>query len=376
MKFIAKREQLLKPLQYAIGLASRRHTIPILTNILIISSNQSILITATDLDMELSIEINSVIIDIPGKITVSARKFFDIIRALPEGSEIVVISNNEMKVNIFCGRSKFTLISLSPADFPTIEDLFFNKSLKISRSSLRKLIENTHFAMAQQDVRYYLNGLLLELYDSVLKLVATDGHRLAIQKSDIEINQLELEKTCMIIPRKVILEILRILSSSNNIGNTEQILVLLSKSHIRLKIGFISLTSKVIDGQFPDYEQVIPSSGYILLTDANILKNALARASIILKDKINSYGTRLRLNGNVLTVYARNLDQEEVEEEVEVQYNGIPIEISFNVSYLLDALGALKNEVVKITLNDSESSCLIEGNSEYSCKHIIMPMRL
>ncbi|HRD64575.1 MAG TPA: DNA polymerase III subunit beta [Candidatus Competibacter sp.] len=366
MKLEAKREQLLKPLQHVIGAVERRQTLPILSNVLLTARERELTLTATDLEVELSVRAE-LPVDTPGDITLPARKLHDILRALPEDGTVTLSVEGE-KATVRCGRSRFTLVTLPAIDFPTLEDLPFGGAICLAQGTLRNLIERTHFAMAQQDVRYYLNGLLLEVGPGVLRVVATDGHRLAFQELRTEVDVAETRQ--VIVPRKGVLELLRLLADSE-----AEVVLGLGANHIRLTMGDIRFTSKLIDGKFPDYQRVIPrDGGRIVIADRAVLRSALARAGIVLSDK--TQGIRLQLDDWILRAQAQNSEQEEAEEEIEINYSGGPMEIGFNVAYLLDALGALNGELAKLSFTDAASSCLIEESEGGNSKHVIMPMRL
>jgi len=366
MKLEAKREQLLKPLQHVIGAVERRQTLPILTNVLVSARERELTLTTTDLEMELSVRVE-LQVEIPGETTLPARRLHDILRALPDDATVTLSVEGD-KATVRCGRSRFTLITLPAGDFPTLEDLPFEGDIRLPQGILRSLIERTHFAMAQQDVRYYLNGLLLEVSPGVLRLVATDGHRLAFQELPTEVDVAETRQ--VIVPRKGVLELLRLLGD-----NEVEATIRIGANHIRLVLGDVCLTSKLIEGKFPDYQRVIPSEGdRVVIADRLVLRGALARAGIVLSDK--TQGVRLQLEDWILRAQAQNSEQEEAEEEVEINYSGGPLEVGFNVTYLLDALGALGGELAKLSFSDSASSCLIEEADGSGGKHVIMPMRL
>lgn len=366
MKLEAKREQLLKPLQHVIGAVERRQTLPILTHVLITARERDLTLTATDLEVELSVRAD-LPADAPGAITLPARKLHDILRALPEDGAVTLSVDGE-KATVRCGRSRFTLSVLPAADFPTLEDLPFEGDIRLPQGALRNLIERTHFAMAQQDVRYYLNGLLLEVSPGLLRVVATDGHRLAFQELPTEVDVAETRQ--VIVPRKGVLELMRLLAD-----NDAAVALRLGANHVRLELGDIRMTSKLIDGKFPDYQRVIPREGSrVVIADRVALRNALTRTSLVLSDK--TQGIRLQLDDWILRTQAQNPEQEEAEEEVEINYSGGSLEIGFNGSYLLDALGALGGELAKLSFADAGSSCLIEEAEGGGGKHVIMPMRL
>ncbi|MBK8182414.1 MAG: DNA polymerase III subunit beta [Candidatus Competibacteraceae bacterium] len=366
MKLEAQREHLLKPLQHVIGAVERRQTLPILGNVLVIAKARELTLTATDLEVELSARVE-LPVETPGETTLPARKLYDILRSLPEESTVTLSVEGE-KATLRCGRGRFTLMALPATDFPTLEDLPFTGNLHMTQGAFRKVIEHTHFAMAQQDVRYYLNGLLLEVGPNALRVVATDGHRLAFQELSVEDEAVEPRQ--VIVPRKGVLELLRLLADADT-----GVVLSLGANHIRVTMGDIRFTSKLIDGKFPDYHRVIPRDGSrIVIADRMVLRNALARASIVLSDK--TQGVRLQLDDWILRVQAQNAEQEEAEEEIEINYSGGAMEIGFNVSYLLDALGALGGELARLSFTDVGSSCLLEESEGGASKHVIMPMRL
>jgi DNA polymerase-3 subunit beta len=319
------------------------------------------------MEVELSAQ-TELAIDKPGEITLPARKFLDILRALPENANIS-ITVDDHKAALHCGRSRFSLATLPAANFPALEDIPFEGHTKLSQSSLKNLIEHTHFAMAQQDVRYYLNGLLLEIDGNHLRAVATDGHRLACCEVEGETNPGTIRQQ-IIVPRKAVQEILRLL-----IDTDDEIVLKLGGNHVQATLENIRFTSKLIDGKFPDYQRVIPHNGeHIVIANRVVFRNALARAAILSSEKYR--GIRLFVENWLLRIQAHNPEQEEAEEEVEVNYNGDSFEIGFNVTYLLDALGALSGELVKLSFTDANSSCLIEDPESGGCKYVVMPMKL
>ncbi|WP_218353696.1 DNA polymerase III subunit beta [Alteromonas lipotrueiana] len=367
MKFTISREQFLQPLQMVSGAVERRHTLPILSNVLIKVSNGALWLTGTDLELEL---VSSVTLEgdvIEGEITVPAKKLFDIIRGLSEGTTIQ-FSLTDNKALLRAGRGRYTLSTLSANDYPNLEDWESEVEFELSCGELKKLIDSTHFSMAQQDVRYYLNGLSLETEENLVRSVATDGHRLALCRLDY--TQSALPARQVIIPRKGVLEISRL------IGDDDQLLrVQIGENHIRLQgTGFI-FTSKLVDGRFPDYRRVLPRDGNkTVLASKAVLKEAFSRAAILSNEKFR--GVRLNLASGELKITANNPEQEEAEEMVDVDYQGEELEIGFNVAYLIDVLNSLSAEQVKLTLSDSNSSALIEDAADDAALYVIMPMRL
>ena len=367
MKLETQREHLLKPLQHVIGVVESRQTLPVLSNVLVVAQDEEINLTATDMEVELSAKANLPIAE-PGEVTLPGRKLLDILRALPEDSSVVLAVDGD-KATLRCGRSRFSLATLPAAEFPSLEDLPFDGELRLPQATFKALIERTHFAMAQQDVRYYLNGLMLEADDNKLRAVATDGHRLAYCEMPADIAA-SIERQ-VIVPRKGVQELLRLLEDDEEL----EAIVKIGSNHIQVLLGDIRFTSKLIDGKFPDYQRVIPREGErVMIADRLVLRTALARAAILSSDKYR--GIRLQAEDWVLHIQAHNPEQEEAEEEVEVNYSGGQLEIGFNVTYLLDALGVLTSELVKVSFTDSSSSCLIQEPEGQSCKYVVMPMRL
>ncbi len=365
MKFSAKRETLLSPLQTVIGVVERRQTMPVLSNMLLSARNGELSVTATDLEVELVARINADI-DIDGDITVPGRKLLDICRALPESAEVeIAVSRDRLVVR--SGKSRFTLSTLPASEFPIVEDITVQQTLKLSVANTRRLIEKTHFSMAQQDVRYYLNGLLFEVDGDTLRAVATDGHRLAM--CELNVPGTAATGQQVIVPRKGVLELQRVLHGD---GEVE---IAIGTNHIRAVLEGIQLTSKLIDGRFPDYERVIPDTGgNVLEGDRSLLRDALHRTAILSNEKYR--GIRLDVKTDGLVIQAHNPEQEEAEEQVEVDYRGPELEIGFNVNYLLDAIGAVDGDRVEVGVKDGNSSCLIRAPGKDDCKFVVMPMRL
>ena len=365
MKLTASRDTFLKPLQAVIGVVERRQTMPILANILLVAKDGQIALTATDLEVELVATVD-VAVESPGEVTVPGRKLLDICRALPEGAEIVMALTGE-KLNLKSGRSKFSLMTLPAAEFPVVEDIKAGQSIKVSQKTLARLLEKTHFSMAQQDVRYYLNGLLLETGDKYLRAVATDGHRLAL--CEIEVGEQNLPDQQVIVPRKGVLELQRLL------GSEGELTIELGSNHIRIQLAGIRFTSKLVDGRFPEYERVVPEdTSNQLIADREAFRGALQRTAILSNEKYR--GIRLVIKSGSLLLQAHNPEQEEAEEEVEITYDGDDIEIGFNVNYLLDALGGIESEEVALAVVDGNSSCLLREPGNDESKYVVMPMRL
>ena len=366
MKFNIDREVLLPALQTVSGVVDRRQTLPILSNLLFSLETTSLSITATDMEVEMIIK-KEISFKETGELTLPARKLLDICRALPQEANLQFEIKND-RVLIKSGKSRFTLATLPAQEYPVIDITDNVTSIKIKQKALASLLENTQFAMAQQDVRYYLNGLLLEIDKNTLRAVATDGHRLALDEADIKAT-IE-EPTQIIVPRKGITELSRLLQNDD-----KEIEVQISKNHIRINFEEACFTSKLIDGRFPDYQRVIPAlSETTVIAEREELRNSLTRASILSNEKYR--GVRIMMSSNSLRALAHNPEQEEAEEELDVLYDGPEIEIGFNVSYLLDTLSIIKSKRVKLSILDPNSSCLVLPEDETRCQYVVMPMRL
>ena len=365
MKVSASRESLLAPLQSVMGVVERRQTMPVLANVLLVARGDKLTVTGTDLEVEL-VAAAAVSVQQAGDVTVPGRKLLEIIRMLPEKASVTLAREAE-RVVVKAGRSRFTLSSLPASEFPVIEEINAKQVIRVGREHFRRLIEKTHFAMAQQDVRYYLNGTMLETTGKVLRAVATDGHRLSL--AETELTDAVEGSSQVIVPRKGILELQRILSGEGELEFS------IGSNHVRAQIGDIRFTSKLIDGKFPEYGRVIPAKPpYAMTASRDLLRQALQRTSILSNEKYR--GVRLTFGKNILTIQAHNPEQEEAEDQIEVNYTGADMEIGFNVTYLLDALAAVDVDTVEVALTDSNSSCLIRTAGESSVKFVVMPMRL
>jgi DNA polymerase-3 subunit beta len=369
MKFVISREALLKPLNLAAGVVERRQTLPILANVLLSLNGQRLSITGTDLEVELVGQVElEVAPESQGEITVPARKLVDICKSLPDGSQ-VEFALDDQRLVIRSGRSRFTLSTLPASDFPSVEASAGSVQLELRQGDLKRLIERTGFAMAQQDVRYYLNGMLWEVRSGHLRTVATDGHRLALCTLRQEVPSAG-DGLQVILPRKGVIELSRLLMDEN-----ATVTVTVGGNHFRANTGAFQFASKLVDGKFPDYERVLPrGSTKAVFGDRDELRHAFHRTAILSNEKYR--GVRLVLNSGSLRILANNPEQEEAEEEVSVDYQGEALEIGFNVSYLLDVLGALSGRNVKISLSDSNSSALLEEAEDGDSLYVIMPMRL
>jgi len=366
MNITINRENLLTPLQQVIGAVERRQTLPILGNVLLKSLSGSLSLTATDLEIEMVSSVEGTSSE-DFQTTLPARKLLDICKALSDNAEIE-FGIEENRVSLKSGRSRFTLASLPAKDFPGLDDIVEQHSFSIKQEEFKVLLDKTSFAMAQQDVRYYLNGILMEISDGMVKMVATDGHRLALSELNIDISLNDGKQ--IIIPRKAALELSRLLESSDSPAK-----IILSQNHIRVETGKLVFTSKLIDGKFPDYNRVIPVDGNkTLKVNRESLKRSMNRIAILSNEKYR--GIRLTLAPGNLAIQANNPDQEEAEEELSVNYDEAEIEIGFNVTYLIDVLNVLASEDVDIKLKDANSSCIISDSEDSSSLYVVMPMRL
>lgn len=365
MKFSVVRETLLKPLQLVAGVVERKGTMAVLSNVLLEVKDNTLTLTGSDLEVEL---VGRLPLDEceEGRITVPARKMMDICKSLPDGA-VIELSVDGQKAVIRSGRSRFSLSTLPAEEFPNIQDMQGDLEVVIPQASVRKLIDRTGFAMANQDVRFYLNGMLFEVADGQLRVVATDGHRLATAIEDAQVSG---DLTQVIVPRKGVLELNRLLADSE-----ETVTLTIGSNHIRAQVADYTFTSKLVDGKFPDYHRVIPrNNGKVIVADRFELRQVFLRASILSNEKYR--GVRLDLKNGMLKVFANNPEQEEAEESVLVQYQGDTLEVGFNVGYLLDVLGVLDSQEVKISLNDANSSALLEEGHGHACQYVVMPMRL
>lgn len=370
MKFTASRETLLKPLQLVAGIVEKRQTLPVLSNVLLVLDSQKLSVTGTDLEVEIRSQVQLEDAGESGEITVPARKLVDICRSLPEGAQIN-FSTEEGRALLRSGRSRFALSTLPANEFPSVDEQVGTLSFTVAQNRLKQLIDKTSFAMAQQDVRYYLNGMLWEVNRQRLRLVATDGHRLAMSDGDIQLDtDAAVEDSHQsILPRKGVVELSRLLGDEGDVN------ILLGSNHVLLEGQNFRFTSKLVDGTYPDYDRVLPRGGtQVLEGDRDGLRQAFQRASILSNEKYR--GVRMHLEGDQLTIMANNPEQETAEEEITVSYNGEPLEIGFNVNYIIDVLNVLGDDKVRFTLSDANSSALMDNLSEDKSVYVIMPMRL
>jgi len=366
----ATRDELLKPLQVVSGIVERRHTLAILANLLFRKSANTVSFVSTDIEIQITTKAVFGVGDDEVTTTVGARKILDILRALPEGPVSLSLKDNRMVVQ--SGKSRFSLQTLSATEFPIMQASGEQiASWKMSQRAFKQLISQVYFAMAQQDIRYYLNGMLLVLEGKDLIAVATDGHRLAFSQTTLENAPTGGgQKQEIIIPRKTILECQHLLSDGD-----EPLELSLSGNQIKLSFGDVELISKLVEGKFPDYQRVIPKGHKnTLIVGRDLLQSALQRAAILTTEKFK--GVRFSLSNNKITIQSTNAEQEEAQEEIETQYGGEVVEIGFNVTYLLDVLANIKNSDVQISLGDANSSAVITLPNSESFKYVVMPMRI
>ena len=367
MRFSLSRQALLPALQLVSGAVERRQTLPVLANVLLVVEEGRLRLTATDLEVELVSQLDLEGAVEPGEITVPARKFLDICRSLPDSAELS-IHLDDGKLLIRSGRSRFSLSTLPASEFPNIEEGPDNLEFNLPQGLLKSLVDHTAFAMAQQDVRYYLNGMLVEAGQGRITAVATDGHRLALCPAEVELPF--SDKTQVIVPRKGILELGRLLEASDT-----PVRLSLGTNHIHASTDHFSFTSKLVDGRFPDYDRVLPRGGDKLVeVSRESLRESLQRAAILCNEKFR--GVRLNLAEGLLRIQSNNPEQEEAEIELEIDYMGGSLEIGFNVGYLLDVLNTMKAEQVRLTFADANSSLLMEEVAGSKALYVVMPMRL
>ncbi len=368
MNLTIQREALLEPLQLVIGVVERRQTMPILANVLLTAEEDTLSVTATDTEIEL-IGRSRLEAPVQGRmqITASGRKLLDICRTLPEKANIDLLQDKERLI-VRSGRSRFILATLPADDFPAFEEGHANLEFSVDQGHFNTLLLRTHFAMAQQDVRYYLNGMLFEIKEGKMRTVATDGHRFAM--TSIAAPIAGQEKTQVIMPRKGVLELLRLLKNE-----TSEVVTVVGENHLRIKGEAFTFTSKLIDGRFPDYERVLPkSAGKFVAMDRDALREALLRVAILSGEKVRAI--RLQLRANLLHILANNPEQEEAEEVLNIAYDGDDMEIAFNVNYLLDVLNTVAPGEIKLTFFDANSRMFMEETGNEDSLFLIMPLQI
>lgn len=369
-----RRDILLGPLQAVSGIVERRHTLPILSNVLLEKRGGVLTLLATDIEIQITTFTSDPSGDGDGAVTVAARKLQEILRSLPESLEVSLLLEDR-RMQVRAGKSRFNLQTLPAEDFPCMAIAEGEiKKITVSQKQFRHLLSQTQYSMATQDVRYYLNGLLLLVDARELRAVATDGHRLAYASMPLDTVDDPSNKTDarqeLILPRKTVIELSRLLADSD-----EPVSIEILSNQIRFQFGPVNLVSKLIDGKFPDYQRVIPSTlRNVVTVNRTTLLQSMIRAAILTNEKFR--GVRLILSEGGLKIMAANAEQEEAQEEIEVDYSGEPLDVGFNVSYLLDVLNNTSDETIEWGFNDANSSALltIPGNEHF--KYVVMPMRI
>jgi len=362
-----ERDNLLRPLQTVSGIVERRHTLPILANLLIAKQGADVSFLSTDLELQITTRAGFGIGSEHASTTVAARKLLDILRAMPDGEVSLTLSDKRLTVQ--SGKSRFALQTLAADEFPTVAQAKdFGASLSVPQKNFRQLLGMVHFAMAQQDIRYYLNGMLLVVDGDQLMAVATDGHRLAFSSMKIEGGTYARQE--VIIPRKTILELQRLLEDID-----DSLVIDIAASQVKFTFGQVELVSKLVEGKFPDFQRVIPKSHKnTFLIGREELQRSLQRAAILTSDKFK--GVRCLIEPGQLKIMSTNADQEEAQEELEIAYQGDSVDIGFNVTYLLDVLANLKIDMLQVSLGDASSSALITIPENDEFKYVVMPMRI
>lgn len=362
-----ERDALLKPLQAVTGIVEKRHTLPILSNVFLERTEDQLRLVATDLEIQVSTKCDAGKGSAAQNLTVSARKLQDILRSLPDATEVTLDSQNN-RLQVKAGKSRFNLQTLPAGDFPLLGDAGAPLAkVSLTQKELRNLLLLVQFSMAQQDIRYYLNGMLLVLAGTEMRVVATDGHRLAYASGSVTE---QTEKREVIIPRKAVLELARLLTDGD-----AQVEIELFASQVKFRFGDIELTTKIIDGKFPDYTRVIPANyqKHIAL-DRMLLLQSLQRAAILSNEKFR--GVRWMLTGNSLRISCTNNEQEEAQEELEIDYTGDALDVGFNITYLLDVLNNVGSEAIDCAFGDANSSMLITLPDRSDYRYVVMPMRI
>ena len=362
----SERNTLLNSLSAVVGVVERRHTLPILSNLLLEKKGGKLTLLATDLELQISTQ-QAVDAGEDFAITIAARKLFDIVKALPDAAK-VKLDSKDSQVVVSAGKSRFTLQTLPAADFPRVETgAGLGAAITLSQKTLKRLLQLVQFAMASQDIRYYLNGMLLVLEGKQLRVVATDGHRLSYAETTLET---EAETREVIIPRKTVVELSKLLGDVD-----DPVELRIGANQVTITLPGTELVTKVVDGKFPDYKRVIPNNQprHLKANRQNVMQ-ALQRAAILSNEKFR--GVRWVLADATLKIVSSNAEQEEANEELEVKYSGISLDIGFNVTYLLDVLNNVAGSEIEVSFGDASSSALIHFPAEKDFKYVVMPMRI
>ncbi len=371
MKLTISKETLLDQLVHVIGAVEKKHTSKILENILIQVSENKLQLVGTDLEIEMSAELE-IQGESAGQITAPARKLFDICKALPADCFVLLETDDNNKLQIKGLRSRFELATLPADEYPLLDDIPIKQEVTLPEKNLKHLLEKVSFSMANQDVRYYLNGLLLEINkENKILAVSTDGHRLAVSEFTPDGSSSNDSELKIIVPRKGILELSKLLDNTSELPVTLQI----SDNHIRVHKDNIRFTSKLIDGKYPDYQAAIPSnSSHTIELDREQFRDTLSRVAILSNEKFR--GIRLRMNEGVMTLHSNNPENESAEEEIDISYSGELFEIGFNVTYMLEAVNHLEGNTIKLELSTPDSSALLHSDDDPETRYVVMPIRL
>ncbi|WAC74152.1 DNA polymerase III subunit beta [Roseateles sp. SL47] len=369
----ASQDKVLAALQAVSGIVERRHTLPILANVLLRKQGSQVELTTSDLEIQVrtTVEFDGDEGDFTS--TIGARKLIDILRSMPS-EQTVSLTSNQNKMTLQGGKSRFTLQTLPAEDFPLVQEAAdFGPAFSVPQKTLKGLINQVHFAMAVHDIRYYLNGILFVAEGKTLTLVATDGHRLALAQAELDT---EMPKQEVILPRKTVLELMRLLKDGGKGEEEEQpIEMRFAGNQAKFSFSGMEFVTKLVEGKFPDYNRVIPKNHrfHVILGRQQLLA-ALQRAAILTSEKFKA--VRLAFDPGLLSIASSNAEQEEAKEEIEIDYGGDQIETGFNVTYLMDVLANMSQDMVRVDLNDSSSSALISIPDQTGFKYVVMPMRI
>lgn len=371
----AAQEKVLAALQSVAGIVERRHTLPILANVLMKKSGSQLELITSDLEIQIRTTAQLDGDEGDYATTVGAKKLGDILKSLPS-DQIVSLTANQNKLTLQGGKSRFTLQTLPAEDFPLVQEAAdFGPAFSVPQKTLKMLIGQVHFAMAVHDIRYYLNGILFVAEGNSLTLVATDGHRLALAQATLDV---DMPKQEVILPRKTVLELQRLLKddSKGKEGEAEQLIEMrFAGNQAKFTFGGLEFVTKLVEGKFPDYNRVIPKNhkNHITLGRTTLLAS-LQRAAILTSEKFK--GVRMNFAPGVLGIASSNAEQEEAKEELEIDYGGDSFEIGFNVGYLMDVLANMSQDMVTVSLQDANSSALITNPEFEGFKYVVMPMRI
>ena len=368
----AAQEKVLSALQSVGGIVERRHTLPILANVLIKKTGANVELTTSDLEIQVRTSAQLDGDDGDYAVTVGAKKLMDILKSLPS-DQTVSLTANQSKLTLQGGKSRFTLQTLPAEDFPLVQEAAdFGPAFSVPQKTLKSLISQVHFAMAVHDIRYYLNGILFVAEGNSLTLVATDGHRLALAQANLEV---DMPKQEVILPRKTVLELQRLLKDDSKGGEEQMIEMRFAGNQAKFNFGGLEFVTKLVEGKFPDFNRVIPKNHrhHITLGRTTLL-SALQRAAILTSEKFK--GVRLNFAPGALGIASSNAEQEEAKEELEIDYGGDSFEIGFNVGYLMDVLANMSQDMVTLSLQDANSSALFTNPEIEGFKYVVMPMRI